>query len=492
MSVHEPAPWRPHPPTVEEIARFAALVGERYAVVADADRAPFDAEQRDAFAGRSALVLRPADAGEVSAIVALAAELRRPVVPQGGNTGLVGGGVARGDASPPRAGETGAGLDIVVSLGRLSRIRDVDPAGNTMIAEAGCVLDDVREAADATDRLFPLSLASGGSAQIGGLISSNAGGTAVLAYGNTRDLVMGVEAVLPDGRLWDGLSRLRKNNTGYDLKHLLIGGEGTLGIVTAAVLKLHPKPRGVSLAFVGLSSAAAALRLLERARSVAGAQLTMFELMSRRTLEMVLRHGDHRDPLASPHAWYALVEISSGRGEEDARELLELSLSSAIEDGSAEDAAMATSLSHAAAFRAIRESCSAAQRREGASIKHDISVPVHAIPAFIEAGERAVQSVVPGARVVCFGHMGDGNLHYNVSQPEGWEPHDFRARTAEMNDAVFAVVAAMEGSISAEHGIGQQKRDRLAEVKSAVELEAMRAVKRALDPLGIMNPGKLL
>ena len=482
------------PPSPDEIARFAAIVGDRHALTDDADRAAHDAEQRRAFPGRSALVLRPGSADEVAGIVSLAAALRRPIVPQGGNTGLVGGGIARGDASPlpPGSRETGSGLDIVVSLGRLDRIRDVDPAGNTMVVEAGCVLDRVRDAADEADRLFPLALASGGSAQIGGLISSNAGGTAVLAYGNTRDLVLGIEAVTPDGRLWNGLSRLHKNNTGYDLKHMFIGGEGTLGIVTAAVLRLHPKPKGRALAFVGATDPHAALRVFERLRATAGPQLTMFELMSRRTLDMVVRHTDHREPFATPHDWYALIEVSSGRSADEANALAEEALGAAIEAGDAADAVLATSLAQEGEFRGLREQCSAAQRREGASIKHDISVPVHAIPDFIERAEGVVQGVVPGARVVCFGHMGDGNLHYNVSQPADWDAEAFRARTKALNDAVFELVIGMEGSISAEHGIGQQKRDRLPAVKPAVEMEMMRAVKRALDPRGIMNPGKLL
>ena len=470
------------------IERFAAIVGDMNALVETADRAAHDEEQRGAYPGRSALVLRPGSVDEVSAILALASEARVAIVPQGGNTGLVGASVARGDKSP--GGPVNG--DVVVSLSRLNRIRDVDPLGNTITAESGCVLAKVQEAAADAERLFPLSLGSEGSAQMGGLISSNAGGTGVLAYGNTRDLVLGIEAVRPDGSVWNGLSRLRKDNTGYDLKHLFIGGEGTLGIVTAAVLKLFPRPRGRVVAFAGLRSPDDALALLDRTRERAGHQLTGFELIARRPLAFAIEHFDHREPLDATHEWYALIEISSGRSEEDARELMEGVLGSALEDGMVQDAVLAGSLAQGREFWRLRENCSWAQRKEGGSIKHDISVPVHAVPEFIRRAEAVVESVAPGARVVCFGHMGDGNLHYNVSQPVGADRNDFLSRYEKMNDAVFALVIELGGSISAEHGIGQQKRERLPTVKSSVEMEMMRAVKRALDPLGIMNPGKLL
>ena len=472
---------------------LATIVGVRNVLIDDIDRAPHDAEQRGAYPGRSAFVVRPGSTDEVARVVSLAARRGRSIVPQGGNTGLVGGGVARGDASTPDAeGRTGAGRDIVLALGRMDAVRDLDAAGGTMVVEAGCVLDRVREAADGADRLFPLALGSGGSAQIGGLVSTNAGGMGVLAYGNTRDLVLGLEVVMPDGRVWDGLTRLRKNNTGYDLKHLFIGGEGTLGVVTAAALRLFPKPRGIEVAFAGFASPAAGLALFETLRSRAGAQLTMFELIARTPVAMAMRHRGHREPLAAEHPWYALVEISSGRSPEDARGLMEAALGEALEAGTIDDAALAGSLAQAGAFRALREDCAWAQREEGGSIKHDISVPVHAVPTFIERAAPIVESVVPGARVVCFGHMGDGNLHYNVSQPVDWEKSAFLERYEAMNDAVFALVLELGGSISAEHGIGQQKRARLPAIKPAVEIDAMRAIKRALDPRGTMNPGKLL
>ena len=472
--------------------RFAAIVGDAHAHRSDADRAAFDAEQRRALPGRSALVLRPANTGEVAAIVRLAAETRTPIVPQGGNTGLVGAGVARGDRSAAIGEATGAGLDVVVALGRMNAIRDIDPAGNTMVAEAGCVLQGVQEAADAADRLFPLALGSQGSAQIGGLIGSNAGGMGALAYGVTRDLVMGLEAVTPDGRVWNGLTRLKKNNTGYDLKQLMIGGEGTLGIVTAAVLKLFPRPKGREIAFAGMASPAAALTLLGTMRERAGGDLTLFELIERTPLAMAIRHFGHREPLEGIHPTYALVEVSSGRSAEDARAVLEEGLGAALEAGTIGDAAIAGSLAQAAEFRAMRENCSWAQREEGASIKHDIALPVAAIPDFLARAAPLVEREAPGSRVVCFGHMGDGNLHYNVSRPVGGSNEDHLARCTSVNEAVFGLVMGMGGSISAEHGIGQAKRAWLPRIKGEVEMDMMRAVKRALDPHGIMNPGKLL
>ena len=472
--------------------RFAAIVGDAHAHRSDADRAAFDAEQRRALPGRSALVLRPANVDEVSAIVALASETRTSIVPQGGNTGLVGAGVARGDRSMPVDGATGAGLDVVVALGRMNRVRDIDPAGDTMVAEAGCVLQSVQEAASDADRLFPLALGSQGSAQIGGLIGSNAGGMGALAYGVTRDLVLGLEAVAPDGRVWNGLTRLKKNNTGYDLKQLMIGGEGTLGIVTAAALKLFPKPKGREIAFAGMASPNAALALLGTMHARAGGELTMFEMIERLPLALAMKHFGHREPLAAPHPTYALIEVLSGRSAEDARAVLEEGLGAALEAGTIEDAAIAGSLAQAAEFSAMRENCSWAQREEGASIKHDISLPVAAIPDFLARAAPLVEREAPGARVVCFGHMGDGNLHYNVSRPEGGSDADHLARYDAVNAAVFGLVVAMGGSISAEHGIGQAKRAWLPRIKSEVEMDMMRAVKRALDPLGIMNPGKLL
>ena len=465
--------------------RFTQIVGEAHAFTLDTDVAPFVAEQRGLLPGHSPLVLRPGTAEEVAAIVRLANELRVPVVPQGGNTGLVGGGVPHGPAA-------GKPAEIVVTLGRMDRVLDVDPAGNTMVVEAGCILQRAQEAADRHDRLFPLSLGAQGTAQIGGNIATNAGGTGVLAYGNTRDLVMGLEVVLPTGEVWSRLSRLRKDNTGYRMAELFVGAEGTLGIVTKAVLKLFPKPKGREVALVAVPSPEAALALFERARDVAGAGLTAFELISARAFHFTLAYADMRSPLSEAAAWYVLTETSSGRSREDARETLEGVLMAAIEAEEASDAVLAQSLAQAQAFWRLREDMSWSQKPHGASIKHDISVPVAAIPAFIAEADAAVERVCPGARVVNFGHMGDGNLHYNVTRPEGWADADFLALYEAMNDAVYDVVLAHHGSISAEHGIGQVKRKRLAELKSPVEMELMRRVKATFDPAGIMNPGKVI
>lgn len=470
------------PPDAALLDRFAAIVGDRHALHRDDDIAPYLTERRGLFAGRARLVLRPGSTGEVSAILRLANATGTAVVPQGGNTGLVGGQTP--DAS---------GRQIIVSLARLNRIREVDLLSNTVTAEAGVVLQTLREAADAADRLFALSLASEGSCQIGGNLSSNAGGTGVLAYGNARELCLGVEVVLPDGEVLDDLRKLKKDNTGYDLKNLFVGAEGTLGIITAAVLKLHPKPKGREVAWIGVASPEAALALYGLAADRAGASLTAFELMSERTLDFVLKHvAGSLAPLANPHPWHVLLQVSSGRSAEDARGLIEDVLGEALEHGTIRDAAIAASLAQGDAFWTLRESMSDAQRPEGASIKHDISVPVAAIPEFIARAAGAVASVEPAARVVCFGHMGDGNLHYNVSQPVGTNPAAYLSRYREMNKAVHDVVRDLDGSISAEHGIGQLKRDELIATAPPVAIDLMRRVKAAFDPAGIMNPGKLI
>ncbi len=464
------------------IARFAAIVGENNALRDPDAVAPYLTEPRNKFHGRTSLVLRPGSVDEVSAILRLASESGTPIVPQGGNTGLVGGQVP--DAS---------GREVVVSLSRLNRIRDVDPAGDTMTVEAGVILAEAQRAADAADRLFPMSLASEGSCEIGGNLSTNAGGTAVLAYGNTRNLVLGVEVVLADGAVWDGLRKLRKDNTGYDLRDLFIGAEGTLGIITAAVLRLFPKPRGKSVAFIGLKDPAAALQLLEAARAEAASGLTSFELIPRIAMDVVLQYvPGTRDPLVGRHDWYVLMEVSSSRSEADAEATVESVFGEGIAKGFVEDGVQARSLEQANAFWRIRHTLSEVQKHEGGSIKHDIAVPVASIPAFIaEAGE-AVTRLIPGARPFPFGHLGDGNIHYNVTQPVGADKAAFLARWDDVSDVVHAVVARFGGTISAEHGIGQLKRDMLAAVKSPVELELMRRIKASFDPAGILNPGKVL
>ena len=393
----------PLPP--ELVARFRAIVGDKYAVTDQADIAPYVTEERDLFHGRSPLVLRPGSTAEVAAICKLASEHRIALVPQGGNTGLVGG-------QTPLNGE------VVISLKRMDRVREIDTESNTMTVEAGLILQNAQARAAEVDRLFPLSLAAQGSCTIGGNLSTNAGGTAALAYGLARDMALGLEVVLADGRVLNLLSKLKKDNTGYDLRNLFIGAEGTLGIITAATLKLFPKPRAVATAFVGLQSPAQALKLLQIARNEAAGSLTSFELIADIALDFSVRHGiGIRDPLQGKHPWYVLIELSSSR--DDAEAALEAILERGLEDGIVDDAAVAASIQQQAAFWKLREEISPAQKPDGGSIKHDISVPVAAVPDFIEAANAAVVQLIPGARPVPFGHLGDGNIHYNVSQPIG-------------------------------------------------------------------------
>jgi D-lactate dehydrogenase (cytochrome) len=475
MNVVQPA-VPPLPP--ELIARFKRIVGEKYAVTDAAEVAPYVTEERDLFKGRSPLVLRPGSTAEVSAICRLATEHAIALVPQGGNTGLVGG-------QTPHHGE------VVVSLRRMDKIREVDTASNTMTCEAGVVLQIAQQRAAEVDRLFPLSLGAEGSCTIGGNLATNAGGTAALAYGVAREMALGLEVVLADGRVLNGLSKLKKDNTGYDLRNLFIGAEGTLGIITAATLKLFPKPRAIETAFVGLQSPAQALKLLSIAQNEAAGSLTSFELLAEIAVGFSIRHGiDIRDPLAAKHPWYVLMELSSPR--DDASAILEAILAQGLEDGIVDDAVIAANLSQRSAFWKLRDEMSAAQKPEGGSIKHDISVPVAAVPEFIAQADAAVVKLIPGARPVPFGHLGDGNIHYNVSQPVGANAADFLARWHEVNAVVFEIVLKLGGSISAEHGIGVLKRDELPAVKDQVAIELMRQVKAMLDPLGIMNPGKVL
>jgi FAD/FMN-containing dehydrogenase len=475
MNIVQPAA-PPLPP--ELIAQFRAIVGDKYAVTDTADIAPYVTEERGLFQGRSPLVLRPGSAAEVSAICKLATEHKIALVPQGGNTGLVGG-------QTPHNGE------VVVSTRRLDKIREIDTASNTMTCEAGVVLQIAQQRASEVDRLFPLSLGAEGSCTIGGNLSTNAGGTAALAYGVAREMAIGLEVVLADGRILNGLSKLKKDNTGYDLRNLFIGAEGTLGIITAATLKLFPKPRAVETAFVGLKSPADALKLLSIAQNEAAGTLTSFELLADIAVDFSVRHGiDIRDPLESKHRWYVLMELSSSRDEISAT--LESILAEGMDQGIVDDAVIAANLSQRSAFWKLRDEMSAAQKPEGGSIKHDISVPVAAVPDFIEQANAAVVKLIPGARPVPFGHLGDGNIHYNVSQPVGADTADFLGRWHAVNAVVFEIVLRMGGSISAEHGIGVLKRDELPEVKDKVAIEMMRAIKAAFDPLGIMNPGKVL
>jgi D-lactate dehydrogenase (cytochrome) len=475
MNVNTPA----IPPLAPElIEQFRKIVGERHAITDANDIQPYVTEERNLFHGRSPLVLRPGSTAEVSEICKLASAHNIALVPQGGNTGLVGG-------QTPHNGE------VVVSLRRLDKVREVDTASNTMTCEAGVVLQVAQAKASEVDRLFPLSLGAEGSCTIGGNLSTNAGGTAALAYGVAREMALGLEVVLADGRVLNTLSKLKKDNTGYNLHNLFIGAEGTLGIITAATLKLFPKPRAVETAYVGLKSPAAALKLLTIAQGEAANALTSFELLSEMAVDFSVRHGiDVRDPLAEKHPWYVLMELSSPG--DDARTPLETILARAMEEEIVDDAVIAASLAQRNNFWKLREEMSAAQKPEGGSIKHDISVPVAAVPAFIAEADAAVVKLIPGARPVPFGHLGDGNLHYNVSQPVGANTADYLARWHDVNAVVFEIVLRMGGSISAEHGIGVLKRDELPDVKDKTAIELMRAIKAMLDPQGIMNPGKVL
>ena len=461
------------------LARFAAIVGDKYAITDRDAQAPYLVELRGLYQGHTPVVLRPASIEQVSRILKLANDTATPIVPQGGNTGLVGGQIPLHN-------------EIVLSLNRLDRIREIDPTSNTLTCEAGVTLQRAREAAAAADRLYPQLLPSEGSCTIGGNLSTNAGGTAAIAHGIARSHVLGIEVVLADGRVLHNLNKLKKDNTGYDLKNLFIGAEGTLGIITAAVLRLVPRPRSVETAFAGIESPEAALELLGIATEQSSGAVTSFEIMTRAGIELVLEHGaGTRDPLAAPHPWYALIELSSQQ-RDGLRESMEDILTEGMERGLVRDAAIADSIEQGKAFWRLRELFSEVQRHAGGSIKEDISVPVAAVPAFIREANAAVAALIPDARPLPFGHLGDGNIHYNVSQPIGADKAEFLKRWGEVNEVVFAVVKKYGGSISAEHGIGMLKRDLLPSVKDPIALELMRGIKRLLDPKGILNPGKVL
>ncbi len=470
---------RPSLATLDSLTR---IVGEDHAIRDAEAMAPYLVEWRDRYVGKAALVLKPGSTAEVSAILKFANATRTPIVPQGGNTGLVGGQI------PFESGH-----EVVVSLERLAHIRVVDLSGDTMTVEAGVVLANAQSVAASAGRLFPLSLASEGSCQIGGVLATNAGGMSVLAYGSARDLALGLEVVVADGSVWNGLKGLRKDNSGYDLKDLFIGSEGTLGIITAAVLRLVPKPKEMATAFAGVGSPEAALAFFTRVHEQAGPALTAFELLPRIGLDFVLRHGSEtRDPLSSPHAWYVLFELSSPCDNGEIVRLAETLLAAGIEAKEVGDAVLASSLAQGAELWRMRELMSEVQRQEGGSIKHDVSVPVAKVPEFIARADQLIELMIPGARPVPFGHLGDGNIHYNVSQPVAMDRTVFLANWEALNAAVHEIVLDLGGSISAEHGIGRLKRDLLPHAKQPLELELMRRIKRAFDPNGILNPGKLL
>ena len=463
-------------PSEDTLAKLAAIVGEAHAIRDALAMDGYMREWRQIWHGRSPMVLRPGSTQEVSRILALANATGTAIVPQSGNTGLCGGQTATDD-----------GTEVVLSLDRMTRIIDADPNDNTITVEAGAVLKSVQEAADRIGRLFPLSLASEGSCRIGGNLSTNAGGLNVIAYGNARDLCLGLEVVLADGRIWNGLKRLRKDNTGYDLRNIFIGAEGTLGIITAAVLKLYPKPKTYETAFIAVADPQAAVDLLSLTKEMSGNRVVAFEIIADLALQFTIRHMGARNPLAQYSPWYVLTEIADPLPGSIAA-LLE----AAMDKGLVSDAAIAQSEAQRAELWALRELISEAQKPEGGSIKHDVSVPVSKVPQFLRQADAAVSAMMPGARFVSFGHMGDGNIHYNVSQPIGMDKAAFLDTWNVMNDVVFEVVMKLGGSISAEHGIGRLKAHHMVHIKSAVEYEMMRGLKRLYDPNNILNPGRVL
>ncbi|MFZ5779402.1 MAG: FAD-binding oxidoreductase [Pseudomonadota bacterium] len=470
------------------IDKLGAIVGERGLITDGQGKHPYLTDWRENYLGAAQAIVRPASTEEVAAVVRLCAAEKVAIVPQGGNTGMVGGG------TPDESGR-----EIVLSLNRMNRILDVDPIGYTMTVEAGVVLKTIQETAAQHDRLFPLSLGAEGSCTIGGNLSTNAGGVQVLHYGNARQLVLGLEVVTPQGEIWNGLRALKKDNTGYDLRDLYLGAEGTLGIITRAVLKLWPKPKDVATSWIAVPSPEAAVALLSGAHAASEDNVTSCELMGRQGIDFVLSHiAGSVDPLAGRHDWYVLLEWSSTRPRRDGdnagglAEKMEAYLGEAMEQGLVLDAALAQNETQARAFWALRENHSEGQKREGPSIKHDISVSVSKLPAFVKEGLAAMKKVLPDCRPVPFGHVGDGNLHFNCQSPPGWDKPRFMAYGEAISGAVYDLVVGYGGSISAEHGIGRLKVEELTHYRSKIELDTMRSIKRALDPQNLMNPGKVL
>jgi FAD/FMN-containing dehydrogenase len=470
------------PPTEDTIDRLKSAVGPGGWTEDQTEIAPWLKEDRGLWFGSATLMMKPANREEVSTILKICNETGTSLVPQGGNTSLVG-------ASIPVDGQH----EIILSLRRLNKIRDIDPLANTITVEAGCILQDIQHAAEDVDRLFPLSLGSEGSCRIGGNLSTNAGGTGVLRYGNARDLALGLEVVLPDGRIIHDLKTLRKDNTGYSLKNLFIGAEGTLGIITAASLKLFPKPGDVLTGFVAFPHVAAAIDLLSRARQAVGDTVTAFELMPRIGIDFLCRHIDGcRDPFDNAHDWYAIIEISSPGPDVDLRTAFENALEAAYNDDVLEDAVIAESSAQAASIWRLRETLPEAQKPEGASIKHDVSVPITEIPRLIAEGIEAVSAMIDDIRPVPFGHVGDGNIHFNFSRPLAMSDEMFMARSHDVHHVIHDIVHNLGGSISAEHGLGVHKREEIRRFKDPAALELMSKIKDVIDPNGIMNPGKVV
>lgn len=466
-----------------EYRELVEIVGPNGYLQEPGDLEPFLLEWRGLYRGTTDLVLMPASTAEVAAILGVCSRAGIGVVPQGGNTGLVGGAVARSTREKPQ---------IILSARRMAGIRELDPDNYTITAEAGCVLASLQSAAAEADRFFPLSMASEGSCQLGGNLSTNAGGINVLRYGTARELVLGLEVVLPDGRVFDGLRALRKDNIGYDLKQVFIGAEGTLGFITAATCKLYPRPRGVATAVVTVKDPEAAIALHSRARLALGDELIAFELISRRALSFVLEYlPQAREPLPSTAPWYLLLEIATARDQTAAEEELELFLAECLEAGLVQDGVAARSLAQRDGFWALRHNVSDAQKVGGASIKNDISVPVSRVGDFIREAEALVIALLPGIRVVAFGHVGDGNIHFNLTQPEGMAPQEFLEMWETLSREVNSVADRLGGSFSAEHGVGLLKVPEMRRLRGGVEFDLMRTIKLALDPHGIMNPGKI-
>ena len=472
----------PKPVAADVIARLKAVVGQHGIIEDKADIAPYCKSWRDDWLGDVAVVLRPKSTEEVAALVKICAETGTKIVPQGGNTGLTGGGQPGMDRT-----------EVIISTARMKAVRGIDLANETLTVEAGVILQEIQALAAEHNRLFPLSLGAEGSCQIGGNISTNAGGTQVIRYGNTRNLVLGLEVVLPDGRIWDGLRGLRKDNTGYDLKQLFIGGEGSLGIITAAVLRIFPKPTATATAWLAVPTPGAAVELLQLMKGRLGDQISAFELLQRSIIEFLIAGvPGHSEPLREPADWYVLVEVS-GQGQPGSLDdPFAEALSEAMGRQLVEDAMIATSGAHTKRFWKMREDLADAQKAAGVGIKHDVSVPVSRIPEFLTRCDAALEAAYPGIRHCAFGHVGDGNLHYNPVSPLNWEGKRFAAERERINRIVHDLVVELGGSISAEHGIGRLRLDENEHYKSAVELDLMRTIKRALDPSDIMNPGKMI